>query len=74
MKSGFTNQRCPKCGGNTYIDMDYYLEGNLINWYRQESCLQCGQIVYDLLDFEDTARATASIDSATRLEREPLLV
>ncbi len=27
-------QRCPKCGGNLYIDTDYY--GTV------EKCLQCG--------------------------------
>ena len=30
----FSNQRrCPKCGGNLYIDRDHY------GWYEQ--CLQC---------------------------------
>lgn len=27
------NRRCPKCGGNLYIDKDYH------GWY--EECLQC---------------------------------
>ena len=33
MKEGFTRKRCPKCGGNVYLDRDYY------GWY--EKCLQC---------------------------------
>ena len=42
-KRGFTNKRCPKCGGNVYIDLDLH------NWF--EKCLQCGHISYlpDLL-------------------------
>lgn len=27
------NRRCPKCGGNLYMDQDYH------GWYEQ--CLQC---------------------------------
>ncbi|MFC2032169.1 hypothetical protein ACFLUS_02190 [Chloroflexota bacterium] len=27
-------ERCPKCGGNLYLDKDHY------GWY--EECLQCG--------------------------------
>jgi tRNA(Ile2) C34 agmatinyltransferase TiaS len=34
MRAGFVNKRCPKCGGNVYIDKDFY------GWY--EKCLQCG--------------------------------
>ena len=74
MENGFTNQRCPKCGGNTYIDMDYYVEGNLINWYSQESCLQCGQIIYGLADSPNIVDVAASVDRAVRLRRDPLLV
>jgi len=33
MRSGFIKSRCPKCGGNVYLDRDY--DG----WYEQ--CLQC---------------------------------
>ncbi len=34
-RGGFVNKaRCPKCGGNIYLDND--MEG----WY--EECLQCG--------------------------------
>ncbi len=34
-RGGFIqNSKCPKCGGNVYLDTDYY------GWYEQ--CLQCG--------------------------------
>ena len=33
MTEGFIRKRCPKCGGNVYLDRDYY------GWY--EKCLQC---------------------------------
>ncbi len=35
VKQGFTNRKCPKCGGNTFIDKDIY------GWHEQ--CLQCGR-------------------------------
>lgn len=38
MKSGFIGKRCPKCGGNIYLDRDYS------GWYEQ--CLQCSQMRY----------------------------
>ncbi|MFH1032770.1 MAG: hypothetical protein V1767_09440 [Chloroflexota bacterium] len=34
MKEGFIGKRCPKCGGNIYLDRDEY------GWYQK--CLQCG--------------------------------
>ncbi|RLC61512.1 MAG: hypothetical protein DRI01_08395 [Chloroflexi bacterium] len=34
MREGFVQKRCPKCGGNIYLDRDYH------GWY--EKCLQCG--------------------------------
>jgi ribosomal protein S27AE len=34
MRAGFVNKKCPKCGGNVFIDRDVY------GWY--EKCLQCG--------------------------------
>jgi len=37
-KRGFTNKRCPKCGGNVYIDLDLH------DWF--EKCLQCGHTSY----------------------------
>ena len=33
MRRRFVQKRCPKCGGNVYLDRDYY------GWY--EKCLQC---------------------------------
>ena len=33
MRQLITGVRCPKCGGNMYLDRDY------IGWYEQ--CLQC---------------------------------
>jgi hypothetical protein len=34
-RGGFVNKaRCPKCGGNVYLDNDHF------GWY--EECLQCG--------------------------------
>jgi predicted nucleic-acid-binding Zn-ribbon protein len=39
---GFTKRKCPKCGGNLYLDSDYYIEGSFISWYEEETCLQCG--------------------------------
>lgn len=36
MRGRFTQKRCPKCGGNIFLDKDSY------GWYEQ--CLQCGYI------------------------------
>ena len=44
-KSGFTNRKCPRCGGNLYLDSDRF------GWY--EECLQCGLIS----DLREIARA-----------------
>ena len=38
MKTGFTKRKCPKCGGNIYLDKDY------CGWYEQ--CLQCSHTCY----------------------------
>ncbi|HUT67294.1 MAG TPA: hypothetical protein VMW86_01945 [Dehalococcoidales bacterium] len=42
MKKEFINQKCPKCGGNLYLERDYYAEGLFVSWYEQVTCLQCG--------------------------------
>ena len=61
MRTGFTNQKCPKCGGNIFVDREYSLEGN----YEQESCLQCGYICYpkpDTASMEEfAAKATKEL-------------
>jgi len=44
MKTGFTKRKCPKCGGNLYLNSDYCVEGSFISWYEEETCLQCGFI------------------------------
>jgi hypothetical protein len=44
MKTGFIRRKCPKCGGNLYLDRNYYIEGSFISWYEEETCLQCGFI------------------------------
>ena len=69
MRYGFSSQKCPKCGGNTYIDMDCYLEGDFISWYEQESCLQCGYISYEM-----ESPLTEATVNVPLLEKEPSLV
>jgi len=34
IRGGFIEKKCPKCGGNVFLDRDHY------GWYEQ--CLQCG--------------------------------
>jgi hypothetical protein len=41
------NNRCPKCGGNLYIDKDYH------GWYEQ--CLQCAYM-RDLKEIADSKK------------------
>lgn len=36
MEKSNIDRRCPKCGGNLYIDKDYH------GWYEQ--CLQCSYL------------------------------
>ena len=69
MRHGFTNQKCPRCGGNLYFDVDYLIEGRLISWFEQESCLQCGYISY-----ETNSPLTALTSNDIALQKEPLLV
>jgi len=38
MRAGLTQGRCPKCGGNLFLDSDQY------GWYEQ--CLQCSYTGY----------------------------
>ncbi len=44
MKQAITIRKCPKCGGNLFLDHDYYIEGIVVSWYEEETCLQCGYI------------------------------
>ena len=61
---GFVKKRCPKCGGNICVDSDYHLEGGLIVWSEQVSCLQCGYIIYDFVEESDkTSPALSKIAS-----------
>jgi uncharacterized protein (DUF983 family) len=50
-KCGFTNKRCPKCGGNIFVDRDFR------GWYEQ--CLQCGYSS-DLAELQKVASNEAS--------------
>lgn len=34
MREGMTERHCPRCGGNVYLEKDFY------GWF--EKCLQCG--------------------------------
>lgn len=74
MKSGFTNHRCPKCGGNTYIDSDCYRDGGLVDWYDHETCLQCGYIAYNLEDPVEATKVIGVMKRAISLKKEPLPV
>ena len=69
MTRGFTNRRCPRFGGNLYIDSSYYVEGGFMGWDEQEVCLQCGYINYAI---SSPLTSIASNDIA--LQKEPLLV
>ena len=46
MRAGLARTHCPKCGGCIYLDIDYFLDGELVSWYEYGSCLQCGYIYY----------------------------
>jgi predicted nucleic-acid-binding Zn-ribbon protein len=74
MMHGFTKRKCPKCGGNIYTEMDYYLEGGFISWYEQETCLQCGHIIYDMADSLDAIEVASTVDRAMSSAKEPSLV
>ena len=69
MKRGFNNRRCPRCGGNLYLDSNYYVEGGVIGWGEQEVCLQCGYINYEI-----NSPLTDMAFNEIALQKEPLLV
>ena len=52
MKEGFTQQRCPKCGGNVFVGRDLH------GWYEQ--CLQCSRVWYldSIVELRDKASVT----------------
>ncbi len=57
LRTGFVHRRCPKCGGNIYLDKDHY------GWYEQ--CLQCG---YSYLGVVPTADSELKSDSVGQTE------
>ena len=69
MKRGFNNRRCPRCGGNLYLDSNYYVEGGVVGWYEQEVCLQCGYINYGT-----NSPLTVLASKEIALQKEPLFV
>ncbi len=48
-----TGGRCPKCGGNLYLDRDYN------GWYEQ--CLQCAYMKDLAVVYQDKARKIAEL-------------
>ena len=50
MRTGYTNQKCPKCSGNIFVDREYSFDGSFFIWYEQGSCLQCGYVCYPEAD------------------------
>jgi len=66
MRTGFTNQKCPKCGGNIFVSRECYFEGNSVVWFEQENCLQCGYKCYPkpdtaLMEEFQAAKATKEL-------------
>jgi len=59
MRQLITGVRCPKCGGNLYLDRDY------IGWYEQ--CLQCSFM-------KDLGVVYQSKKKAEKETTEPVLV
>jgi ssDNA-binding Zn-finger/Zn-ribbon topoisomerase 1 len=48
-----TGGRCPKCGGNLYLDRDYN------GWYEQ--CLQCAYMKDLAVVYQDKAKKIAEL-------------
>jgi hypothetical protein len=56
MIPGFIKKkRCPRCGGNIYLDSDRF------GWYEQ--CLQCGVTLY----LDTVAEAKGKVDEGTTI-------
>jgi hypothetical protein len=53
-----TEGRCPKCGGNLYLDRDYN------GWY--EECLQCGFIKDLVLVYEPKKKIPEKVGSGNK--------
>jgi len=69
MQIGFTNKKCPKCGGNIFVGRECYFQGNLFTWFEEESCLQCGYISYE----SESPQLKIAV-TTTATQREPLPV
>ena len=58
-RSGFVQKKCPKCGGNVYLDKDEY------GWFEQ--CLQCSftSMLGKIVDVRETVKN----DKSSRREK-----
>jgi len=58
MREGFTQKRCPKCGGNIFLDRDLY------GWYEQ--CLQCSHTRYleTIIEIRERVRSKGNLGQA----------
>jgi ribosomal protein S27AE len=68
MKAGLTQGRCPKCGGNLFLDSDHY------GWYEQ--CLQCSYTGYleTIIDRRDGSDKSIGQTMEGKSNRQPQLV
>jgi ssDNA-binding Zn-finger/Zn-ribbon topoisomerase 1 len=55
-----TGGRCPKCGGNLYLDRDYN------GWYEQ--CLQCAYIKDLAVVYQDKDKKIAELVPVKKVE------
>ena len=55
-----TNGRCPKCGGNLYLDRDYN------GWYEQ--CLQCAYIKDLAVVYQNKMRKEKEAQEAVKVQ------
>jgi hypothetical protein len=53
MGNFYLHRRCPKCGGNMYLDKDYH------GWYEQ--CLQCA-FIHDLPVVYENKKKDGTVD------------
>jgi hypothetical protein len=54
-RGGFLKNKCPKCGGNVYLDVD-------IEYGWVEQCLQCSftSVLGKIVDVKETAKSGKS--------------